>query len=128
MVVLDTDVLINISKNHEQTVRKVNELEKQNEITTTVINAEEFLFGLLLKGSPEEIFLGKEFLKKIIVYDYTSVEAEKVAEIRVQLEKQKASIGKYDQIIAGICIAKNEPLFTLNLKHFRQIKWLKLIH
>jgi tRNA(fMet)-specific endonuclease VapC len=126
MVVLDTDVLIDYSKNKD-VVSKVNSLQRKERLCTTVLNADEFLAGLLVNGNEEEIFLGREMLKRLTILEYTFECAETVAEIYVNLKNKGQLIGKYDQAIAGICIKNNEKLLTLNKKHFKKVKDLTLV-
>jgi len=127
MVVLDTDVLIEFSRGNPEIGEKVKQLQQIEEISTTIFNLEEYLFGLYKNGQKEEIEEGKNFLNRIKHHEYTKKELETVAKLKVKLERQGKKIGPYDECIAGICIAKNEPLFTLNKKHFERAKELKLI-
>jgi tRNA(fMet)-specific endonuclease VapC len=127
MVVLDTDVLIEFSRGNPKVLEKVKQLQQIEDISTTIFNLEEYLFGLYKNGQKEEIEQGKKFLNGIKHYDYTRKELETVTKTKVKLENDGKKIGSYDECIAGICIAKNEPLFTLNKKHFERVKELKLI-
>ncbi len=127
MVVLDTDVLIEFSKGNSKVEKRIKQLQQVEEISTTIFNLEEYLFGIFKNGQREEIEEGKKFLNRIKHYDYTKKELETITKIRVKLEKEGKKIGPYDECIAGICVSKNEPLFTLNKKHFERVKELKLI-
>ena len=127
MVVIDTDVLIELSKGNGQVVEKIKQLQVVEQIATTVFNQEEFLFGLYKNGKDAEILQGKQFLQKLKSYNYTEKELEMIIKLKLGLEKAGKSIGPYDECIAGVCIAKNEALFSLNRKHFERIKELKLI-
>ena len=127
MVILDTDVLIEFSRGNKKILERVRQLQQIEDISTTIFNLEEYLFGLLKNGQIEEIEEGKKFLNRIKHHNYTDKELETVAKTKVKLEKEGKKIGAYDECIAGICISKNEPLFTLNKKHFERVKELKLV-
>ncbi len=127
MVVIDTDVLIAFSKGQQKIVEAIEELEKKEEISTTIFNAEEYLFGLFSLENKNLEDKGKELLMKINIYDYSMNEVSSVVKVKLSQKKKGKIIGKYDEAIAGICISKNERLFTLNKKHFEQVEGLKLI-
>ena len=127
MVVIDTDVLIEISRGNKGIIEKLSRLQVVEQIAITVFNYEEFLFGLYHKGKQEEILLGKQWLQRIKCYDYTQKEIEETIKLRLKLQKTGKKIGPYDECIAGICLAKNEPLFTLNKKHFEKAEGLRII-
>lgn len=128
MVVIDTDVLIEISKGNRAIIEKTVKLEVVEQLSTTILNAEEFLFGLHAFDKKEEKTMqGRELLKRLKIYNYTEKELPIIVNLKVKLKKHGKTIGKYDECIAGICIAKNEPLFTLNKKHFERIEGLRLV-
>jgi len=127
MVVLDTDVLIALSKGEKRIVDKLRKLEAEEELATTIVTCEEFLFGLYLLGNKEKLTEGKRLISNLKIYDYTLKELKSVIELRLAPRKEGKPIGVRDMIIAGICIANNEKLFTLNRKHFRRVPKLKLV-
>ena len=127
MVVLDTDVLVEFSRGNQEIALKVKELERIEPLKTTIFNAEEFLIGVGKLEKKEKVTSAMQLLQRIDVYSYTQKELGSVIRIKNQLRKNGETIGKYDECIAGICIAKNEALFTLNKKHFERVKELKLI-
>ena len=126
MAVIDTDILIEFSKGNKTVVAELEELNKTEQVSITVFTLEEFLFGLYNLGKKEKLAAGLELLRRINTYNYTKKEVGTVARLRVQLSKEGKRIGKYDECIAGICIANNEPLFTLNKKQFERVPGLKL--
>ncbi len=127
MVVLDTDVLVEFSRGNQEIATKLEELKRIENLKTTVFNAEEFLFGIEKLEKKEKTDNALQLLQRMEVHSYTQKEVKSVVKIKSRLRKQGKTIGKYDECIAGICIAKNEPLFTLNKKHFERVKELKLI-
>lgn len=127
MVVLDTDILITLSKGDKSVVEKVKNLESTDALAVTVFNLEEYLYGLQKFGNEKEIELGKKFISRFHVYEYQKERVDSIIKIRLDLEKQGSPIGKYDECIAGLCLANNETLYTLNRKHFEKVKELKLV-
>lgn len=127
MVVLDTDVLIELSRGNKAIVEKVIELQRIEPLAITIFSAEELLLGLQALEIKERLQQAAELLKKFKIFDYTQKELNAVVELKFKLKKTGKTIGKYDECIAGVCIAKNEALFSLNRKHFERIKELKLI-
>ena len=126
MVVIDTDVLIAFSKGNEKIIEKIKWLETFDSLAPTMLNAEEFLVGLYF-STEDSINKGKLMLQKFKIYDYTSMELSNVVQVKAMQKKKGTPIGKYDETIAGICLAKNEKLFTLNKKHFGKIDNLQLV-
>ena len=125
MVVLDTNILIEYSKGNKEIIKKLDTIHSRN-LLITVFTVDEFLYGLYLRNSPDEIFLGKELLKKLNVLDYSFNCADKTAELRLKLRKKGQMIDDYDLCIASVCIVNKESLLTLNKKHFQRIKELDL--
>jgi predicted nucleic acid-binding protein len=110
MVVLDTDVLVEFSRGNQEITMKLEELKRIETMKTTIFNAEEFLFGIEKLGKKEKTDNAMQLLQRIEVHGYTQSELKSVVKIKSELRKQGKTIGKYDECIAGICIAKNEPL------------------
>jgi tRNA(fMet)-specific endonuclease VapC len=126
MVVLDTDILIDYSKGNKSIIEMVNQIPK-HELAITVFTVEEFLYGIYLKNSPDELFMSQQLLGRLKILDYSFSCATKTADLRLQLRKKGQMIERYDLCIASICILNKEPLLTMNKKHFQRIKELDLV-
>jgi len=53
-------------------------------------------------------------------------EAEAAARVRVNLERQGATIGPYDLLIAGTALAHDATLVTRNTREFGRIRKLQI--
>ncbi|AGK61802.1 putative nucleic acid-binding protein, contains PIN domain [Archaeoglobus sulfaticallidus PM70-1] len=115
MIVLDTDVLIEIfdrnSKKGEEVLKKL----EGYDVATTSINLHEIACGFSRIGKllPEEI----RFLK---ILDFTSKDALLSAKLENKLEKVDNAVGRFDTMIAAICINRNAAIATFNKKHFER--------
>jgi tRNA(fMet)-specific endonuclease VapC len=122
-ICLDSDILIEISKNNTEVIEKLRKLDAN--IYTTPINIFEIWAGRFKK---EENSVKKLInnLKKINFDEQSSLKA---ADIQLELKKTGQNIDFRDIFIASICIQNDIPLFTKNKKHFERLTkfGLKLI-
>jgi tRNA(fMet)-specific endonuclease VapC len=68
-----------------------------------------------------------DFITQFTVLPFDIKTAETSARIHAALGKRGESIGIPDTLIAGICVAADIPLLTLNIRHFSRITDLALI-
>lgn len=122
-VFLDSDVLIEILKNNDEVIRKLNLLD--SEIYSGSINSFELWTGRR-KSEKENL---RKFLESIKILDFDYGASLTSGEIRKKLEGSGNTIDFRDIFIASICISNKIQLFTLNKKHFnRMVKFgLELI-
>jgi predicted nucleic acid-binding protein len=118
MIVLDTDVLIEIFDKHsragDEALRKI--LEKRDNIETTAITLHEILYGLqkYAKSVPE--------ILQLPVLGYSKEEA--ILSVRLELGAEKAGtpVRRTDAMIAAVTINNEAELFTFDLKHFEPLR------
>ena len=128
MIILDTDVLINLldrkhSSKKSAILDRLNE-HSDEEIVTTVINLEEFLYGVVKKDG----FVDKSHpVFQVEVVPFLTNDATRAAELEIQLEKLGKQKPRIDVIIAYIALEHKSRIFTLNLNHFQDIEGLSLI-
>ncbi|MDO8508865.1 MAG: type II toxin-antitoxin system VapC family toxin [Nanoarchaeota archaeon] len=122
-ICLDSDVIIELLRNNEQTKLTMSALDA--EFYTTSINIFELWSGR--KEKEENII--KDLLSWLNVKDLTKEVACKAGDIRIKLRKQGLDIEFRDIFIAAICIDNELELLTYNKKHFERMKQsgLKLI-
>ena len=130
MVVLDTDFLIAYLRGKDNAYEVIQHLRKQQKaLRTTVFNAAE-----LYKGSYSMNNVAKglikiknliEALKELLPFNEDSI--QEFAKISADLKKRGKIIGTMDELIAGVCLAYNEVLYTHNIKHFENIEDLTVI-
>ena len=114
MIVLDTDVLIEIfdrrSQKGDETLTKV--LESGDSVSTTAINLHEITYGLRKYARPVSGVL------QLPVLDYTKEDANLSAKIELEAERAGKAIRRTDAMIAAVAISHGAKLYTLDLKHF----------
>lgn len=114
-IVLDTNVLIEIfdkkSRRGEEILKKL----EGHDVVTTSINLHEIAYGFNRIGRelPTEI----RFLK---VFEFKANDALLSAKLESELEKAGNSVGRFDTIIAAVCINRNAIIATFNKKHFEK--------
>lgn len=127
MVCVDSDLLIDVLRNHLPTQHLLETLENRAMILyTTSITSFEVLRGVSLHAPPEKYTRALEFLSRFTVLDFDFAASKKAAEISRLLASQGAIIDVGDIMIAAICISRDESLLTRNAKHFSKIPELRL--
>ena len=118
---LDTDVIIAFFKGDKK-VKEVLETFP-GDIVTTSVNVMELL--TYAKKERREKYLQFLYGIKILSFDFRS--AIIAANIIRDLKEKGLMIDIRDILIGSICIAKNVPLFTYNIKHFERLKEYGLV-
>ena len=124
--VLDTDTLIYFLKGYTNVVERVSNILPE-EMTTTIINHSELLFGAFnsvkKKQNLEKI---EDFLDKIHILPFCKESSRIFAEQKASLKKHGNIIADLDLMIASIVLRHQITLVTNNIKHFARIKFLKI--
>lgn len=115
MPVLDSSVLIEITKKSETGALIARELEDK-EIFITAFTAHEILIS-------NDKTLGA-FIEKFDILDYSYEDSVESAEIERELRAGGKMINRTDIFIAGICRRRNLLLFTMD-RDFLKIKNIK---
>ncbi|MBI4155378.1 type II toxin-antitoxin system VapC family toxin [Candidatus Woesearchaeota archaeon] len=116
---LDSDVLIDILRNNEETIKKIKLLE--GEFFTTTVS----IFEIWNGRKKDEII--EDFISWINIIDFDENAAFLAGDIRKNLRKNGLEIDIRDLFIASMCITNNFGLFTNNKKHFERFKQFGLI-
>lgn len=128
MVCLDTDVIVHFLRKNKESVELINKiLESKQKIKITSINEFELWKGVYKIYNKNRENSLKQFLSSVEILHLDSNSAKKSAEIFQSLELKGNPIDALDVMIAAIAIINEEPILTLNIKHFERIKGLKLI-
>jgi predicted nucleic acid-binding protein len=118
MIVLDTDVLIEIFDKHS----KVGDgafntiLGKGDSVATTAINFHEIMYCLLKFAKPTAEIL------QIPVLSYTKEDSRLSAQLELGSERAGRPVRRTDAMIAAACINNEADIFTFDLKHFQPLK------
>lgn len=126
MIVLDTDVLIEIFDKHsekgDQVLKRI--LEKDDNVGTTAINLHEVMYGLQKYAKP------LSGIMQLPILNYTKEDARLSVRLELAAEKGGTPIRRTDAMIAAIAISNEADFFTLDSKHFGPMKnmGLRLFH
>lgn len=126
MIVLDTDVLIEVFDKHSDKGNRIlKELtERGDSICTTAINLHEVMYGLQKYAKQIAV------LQELPVIDYTKEDAHTSVRLELAAEKVGSPVRRTDAMIAAIAITNEAHLFTLDQKHYTTMEpsGLKLLH
>jgi tRNA(fMet)-specific endonuclease VapC len=127
MIFLDTNILSYYFNGNIKVKGKIIEaLHKDERICLTAINVYEVLKGFKWRKNKKKEELFKEFLKKVTVYTIDDEVINKASAIYADLRRSGKTVGDADILIAAIVTSNNGRLITNNIKHYEDIKHLKL--
>ena len=121
MILLDTNILIEILKGNEKTVQKVQSFSE--ELAISSISIMELYYGAINKTELNKL---EKFTSLFQIVQLN----EKISKTAVQLVKSYAkshTLDIPDSLIASTCLINDCQLFTYNVKDFRYIEGLKLL-
>ncbi|MBN1799896.1 MAG: type II toxin-antitoxin system VapC family toxin [Candidatus Lokiarchaeota archaeon] len=126
MKCLDSDIIIGFLRGKAEFLKKMKELENEA-LATTTINTFELLYGAKISNKSEN---NLEELKKLLnhftIFPFDLKSSHEASSIFADLRKIGHPIGIKDILIAGICRSNNLELITENIKHFKNVKELKI--
>ncbi|MEM4201320.1 MAG: type II toxin-antitoxin system VapC family toxin [Nitrososphaerales archaeon] len=118
MIILDKDVLKEIfdkrSARGDEALKRI--VESGEEINITAINFLEVLYGLRKYAKPVRDVM------KLPVLNFTKRDAALSAQIELEAERKGIPIRRTDATIAAITLNNGASLYTIDLKHFQQLK------
>lgn len=124
--VLDTDTLIYYLKHNQNVVNQFAMIDI-DDITTTIINYTELLFGAYNSTKKEENLSHiKSFLDDMEIIGFDKRSAEVFARLKAELKQTGKMIADMDLMIASICVTNHFTLVTNNTKHFQRIQELSI--
>ena len=124
VVCIDTDVCVDFLRGKDPGFTNFIKLIERFEPCITAITAFELHLGHIKMKHNDKF---SDFIALFIILPFDLKAAVISAKIQASLDKKGKNIGISDTLIAGICIANNIPLMTLNTKHFSRIAELELI-
>jgi|SRR5659263_83566 len=126
-IVVDTDILIDLLREKEYAVLKIEELEKNQELATTDINAFELYFGAYNSSKKERNIVSTKGLLKTLILLHTNEEImETAGRIFSEMRAKGKMIEIRDLLIAAISLHNGYKLLTKNRDHFVWIDGLAL--
>jgi len=119
-IVLDTNILIEILKNNQDTLSIVNSLEQ--ELVVSSITVMELFYGARDK---RELVRLKKFVQLFLVIDLDK-DISQTSTNLIGTYAKSHNLSIPDSLIASTCKVHNLTLFTYNKKDFRYIDGLNL--
>lgn len=127
MYVLDTDIVVDFLRDKEN-VRKLIYHLYTKKAYTTFITASELYFGAYNSEYKAKHFEEIDFLEGLIDILYPDLRAcRSFGKIKKDLRDAGKIIGDFDIMIAAVTIANDFTLITRNVKHYENIKGLKIM-
>lgn len=122
-MVIDTSVLIDFRRDHANAIRYLAGLLETDAIVVHPVTAAELLEGVRDRADQYETM---EFLAKLRRLAIKPADFEACLTLMMALHLSHG-IGWADCLIAATCIRLGLPLVTLNDKHFRAIRGLRVV-
>jgi predicted nucleic acid-binding protein len=121
--IADTDALSNFIRRREP-YRAVESLLAKAELATTTVNAFE-LWSWRASRAAEEVI--HALLSGLAIFDLDLASARYSALVHRTLAERGTPVGDPDCLIAGVCLARELPLLTMNRTHFERVQGLELV-
>ncbi|HMB46193.1 MAG TPA: type II toxin-antitoxin system VapC family toxin [Candidatus Methanoperedens sp.] len=126
-IVIDTDILIDLLRNKTYAIKKIKELERNEELATTDINAFEIYFGAYNSRDRERnILSAKGLLRNLTIFHTEEDSMETAGRIFAERRARGKMIEIRDLLIAAITLQNGCRLLTNNRGHFEGIEGLSL--
>ena len=122
-IVIDSDILIDVSRGISQVVDKLEDLEQTNKLSVSVITQLELMVGCENKEEFKEL---NTFLEKFTIFHVSEIISSKAVEL---FEQYRLSHGVKiaDMLIASTALVYDVELISKNQKDFKFIDDLKLV-
>ena len=121
---VDTDICVDFLRKKEPGYSLFTQFIERYEPCVTAITAFELFLGQMKMKRKTRI---DSFLEQFVLLPFDYKASKIAAEIQSLLDIKGKGIGVPDTLIAGICLANNVSLLTLNTKHFSRVPGLELI-
>jgi tRNA(fMet)-specific endonuclease VapC len=127
-MILDTTFLIDVMRNDENALRKLEELDERDEaLSVTAPTVYELWSGIArYRRSEDEKRRVDGVLCNRKIIEATKHTMRQAGFLNGQLAVLGVRIGTMDALIATLALERDETLLTRNVKHFARIKGLKL--
>lgn len=123
MIILDTDICIELLRGNKHIIKKRSETEEP--IGIGFITAGELYYGAVKSTKPEyNKMLVEKFLLTVFVVDSSFESMKKFGQLKAELEKEGLRLADADLLVASIVQTVSGTLVTGNTKHFSRIKGL----
>jgi predicted nucleic acid-binding protein len=123
-MVIDTGVFIEYLRAKDKLATTLYNISDSTELYISAVSLYELYMGATKAEKERDV---KLLTEDISVLPFTAEVAAKAAQIYHLLKSTNQLIEFRDIFIAATCIVNEQPIVTLNKKHFQRIKELKLI-
>ena len=123
LIVADTDVIIDFFSGSEPFAQVIADLIRKDRLALTSITVFELYAGV---SGPRRLDQIDDLVSLAKVFSFGTEEALAAVGIYNDLKRVGKLIGIPDILIAGVCLARKQPLLTRNREHFSRIPGLKL--
>lgn len=123
-MVVDTGIFIAHLRAKEKTKTVLYGVFEREDLYLSPVTLYELMAGATTQTKKEDIFL---ITSNFQILDFNKSVAYRAAEIYQNLKKENLLIEFRDIFIAATCMEFDLPVLTLNEKHFRRIKGLRLV-
>jgi tRNA(fMet)-specific endonuclease VapC len=123
VIVLDTDILIDILAGKEPWATWFAERLPSRRLATTSVHSLELLAGA---RTPEEGDRLRTFLRPLAVLPFDRDAAHRAAGAAADLHRRGEALPTADLAVAGVCLELEASLLTRNRRHFQRIAGLRL--
>lgn len=124
-ILIDTTILIDyfrkVGKSKTKLVTLANQFDK---IAISCVTEFEIFMG----ANYNQMLFWNALLNHITILPFDSKAVSEALNIKKELKQLRKTIDCADLFIASTAITNKLPFYTLNLKHFRDIETLNLIH
>jgi len=125
MILLDTDICIEILRKNEKVIKRRENTDE--EISISFITVGELYYGAEKSTyAIENKKIIEEFLLTINVINSDNEIMMKFGEIKAELKTTNNQLPDADLLIAATTLTKTDKLVTGNIKHFERIKGLNI--
>lgn len=120
MILLDTDVCIEILRGNQSVINK--RLETDEQISVSFITVGELNYGAEKSRNPDKNRrLVVEFLLSVVVINSDNKIMQHFGRIKAGLAAKSTPLADADVLIAATALVKCSRLITGNVKHFKKI-------
>jgi tRNA(fMet)-specific endonuclease VapC len=124
---LDTSVCVAFLRGRDRGVRETLLAKSPADVTVCSVVKAELLYGARRSDRVEKILRRlAQFFVPFRRLPFDDAAAERYALVRAQLEREGATIGGNDLMIAAIALANDTILVTRNQREFRRVAGLRL--
>ncbi len=123
---LDTDTCIYALKHHDGVLEHLLSKSREDIVVSVITEAELRTGAAKSSSSIKTLRLVENFLRPLVIAEFTSEDAIAYAHVRAKLERAGTPIGPLDTLIASQAVARKLTLVSNNEREFRRVHGLRI--